>query len=272
MNRLQLYTGQHPLKNDDFDFIQSTYSEGIKASILAFAKQGNGYLVLDGCEPILNVQLSTPSIDVYNVSEGYLVYNYEVIRCPSQQISVPNSAALQYRIDEQAMPSGTRQYANGNVYETHLSRLIVVEESDSNGIALPFKALGVSISDLLKAQLLSINLPVSLLSGWGFQINKPNYLELFRELSQKNLVGFLETSQASPHSPFSEQICVLPVEARPLRDFSTLLKFHGFSSQGGGSLKLGYVILEIKTNGIVTIFKLDDDQNKSSIDINVCYL
>lgn len=277
MNRLKLYTGGFPLRNDDFDFMQNQINLPAFYNIIRGFSEPNGYVIIWGCQVVLNNALSTPTSDVYDVSEGAVVYNYEIVSCPSQQIIVPKNAVLQMRINTTYPASGSRQYIDTSTHFTYEIDEIIVEEYDQQGYELSdFERLGVPLKDLLIQSLTSQNIPITLNSGWSYQSNP--YFEFSKELRTKHLYSKISASQAfisaqaSTQSPYSEQICTLPAEARPQNDVSFIVKYYGYSAQFVSVLKLGYIVLDIETDGTVTARKIDDEQNKHIIDINVSYL
>lgn len=251
MNKLQLYTGQHPLKNDDFDFLQAAYNQGLRAAVSGFAAQGSGYLILNGCTPLINPSLSTAAIDVYDVSEGYMVYDYEVIFCPTQQISVAAQALLQYRIDEQPTSTGTRQYANGTVNECHFVRNIIIEEYDQIGVEVnAVMKLENALDELSQKSLKNQLLPLPLASGWSYLQNAG--VEIQKQASTKMLRVTLNvpTSFQSLAIGDIEVITTLPVGYRP-----SLQVFHYVAIQVTPST-FEYVNFFIQPNGELMIQKI----------------
>lgn len=275
MNRLKIYTGGFPLMNDDIDFLQNQIIAPPLYNIIRGFSDPTGYIILWGCEAVLNNGLSTAATDVYDISEGAVVYAYEVVSCPGQQISVPKNAALQMRVITDTPPTGARQYIDTSTHFTYEVDSIVVEEYDQQGYELTdFERLPIAIKDLLLSTIATKQLGFAMQNGW----NVIGSLDFHKELKLKYLQVKLATSQAfinaqaSGQSPFTQTVFVLPTEAAPLKPVSFLCKYHGYSTQGGGINKVGYAVIDIDDQGLVTATKIDDEQNKSIIDINVSYL
>lgn len=256
MNKLKLYTGQHPLKNDDFDFLQAATKQGLDACISAFVKKGNGYLVLNGCKPTLNTQLSTASIDVYNVSEGYLVYDNEILFCPNQQVSVPKNAVLQYQIDEQYAASGTRQYGNNNTYECHVVRKVVVEEYNQQGISvndvlLIQDAISLIIQD--SAIVKDITNLVILQNGWSLYSN--SNIILHQEAGAKFLSFKFNASTTFNQgaSGTSELIAKIPINISPKQEIESPITVRAINHN-----QRHFGVVKILPNGDIIVEKFYD--------------
>lgn len=77
MDKLVFPNGGMPLELDDLDFMQNASKEAISGLYHQYASLHNGFIVISG---VVVSGASSP----YNVSEGYVMCNYEVCHFPAQ--------------------------------------------------------------------------------------------------------------------------------------------------------------------------------------------
>jgi hypothetical protein len=248
MNKLRIFAGGFPIKNDDIDLIQDSMFVGVKGIVSAFAKQHNGYLVLSGIDVTILNQSS--QIDTYNVTEGYLVYDYELFFCPAQVVDVPHGYDLEAAIDYSYPVVGTRQFINNITYDTHEVRRVIIRQAAQTGYNLPLPRIEDSIDYLLKKAMRSQIINTPLLAGWGN--NEP--IEVHLSGATKQLYFNLNTSQSLINAPAGthEVVFTLPIEFSPQkRVLQNIAVPHNAT----------FIIINIviETNGDVVIYKLTND-------------
>ena len=276
MNKLKLFTGGFLLRNDDFDFLQKSYGGAFEGIIWGLCQFYNGYLILSGCD-ILLVN-SSNGIDEYDVSEGYIIYNYEILHVPIQQsVGIPTGASLSFVLDVYYAASGTRTYANQQVHESHEVRQAIVQEYQQ-GVGMDvaqFQKLSNSVEKLLieTKQTLDITQTVTFQNGWSNStipiiFNKEASLKCLRMnlIASQNFIN----AQASTQNAYREPVCTIPLAYAPERSLSFWAVYSTLSIQG--PLRLAMVLVQIQTGGEVFITKINDDQNQVEVEIYVNYL
>jgi hypothetical protein len=272
MNKLTITTGGFLLRNDDFDFLQNAYGEGFIAVAEALAKQSSGNLILSGCE--INLVGQSGNFDEYDVTEGYIIFNYEILKCPAQQgVLVPSNQPLQFIVNSTFPITGTRQYANLQTHQAHEVRTCVVEEYNQQGIDVSFvPRLKDALSDIIISSKKTTNITIITHNGWSVA----GVVSVQKEVSLKSLIINLICSQtfinaqASTQAGYKELACTIPLAFAPRQNFTFFTKNHSINGQG--VLKIAPVIVDIETSGNVYVTKIDDGQNMSNVDIHVNYL
>jgi len=113
MKNLNLGYGGHPLKNDDFNLLQSAYSESFKAIISVF-------------DPSLNIILSgfiiTETSTTITCTEGYVSWLGEIYKIDSVSFAKQNGGQLYLQLDEVVMPPSPVTYKDQTLQNVHLNR------------------------------------------------------------------------------------------------------------------------------------------------------
>lgn len=219
MNIIRLFLGGHPFTEDDIRFLESAYTEGLKALSFPFAKQNNGYMILDGCKPVKNTTLSNQTTDTYDVSEGYLLYDYEVLRCEPHQVSVPYNSDLEYILKVDYLPSGTTVYFNAVPHETHERRTVIIQEYTQIGVDVAsMKTYAESVMQLLQNNIKVGASNIVFEPDWS--ANTANSISVKDTGLTISLTGGLITSQSfrTAIGPHTELVGTLPINLRPLFD------------------------------------------------------
>ena len=265
MNNLKIYTGGFRLRNDDFDFLEDTIKDVIKGIVSAFAKKYNGNLILSGCElTLVNTQ---NGIAEYEVSEGYLLYNYEVIYCPLQQgIFAQSGAPMEFIIDTQYASTGTRIYANNVVHESHEVRRIVVQSSTQIGLDVDsIKNISDSIEVLLQNKYSEQNIynNVVLQNLWSIQNSEFFYS---KNATLKSLISTFEVSAdfETGGVGYTELACILPIEYRPNKEI------YGTCVVDNPSNPAAICAIKIKPNGEIYFIKTMQATH-TNIKVNTMY-
>lgn len=115
MNRLLNPNGGFPLTLDDFNFVQDAYTKAFEGVWHEFAKAKNGNIVLSGCE-----------VSSSNMTEGYVMIDYEVLYVPAQTFS---GSAPVLKLGVGFDPNGAVPFFDGVVRDTYQVRTGVVQSS-----------------------------------------------------------------------------------------------------------------------------------------------
>jgi hypothetical protein len=203
MNKIKLFTGGYPIGNDEFDFLQSANLEAFKGLLSSLTP--DGYLILSGME--ITLISSTPQGDVYEVSEGWMSYGYEVIYCPFQSVAVSQGAYLEALIETQYPASGTVTFLDNKTRQIHEVRTILVQEYSQNGVDLSnVNRVNQSIESILATRLNQQS--VSTLQGTAVNLKATRQgnivklqgaIQVNANISNFTLVASLPTGWRPPH-------------------------------------------------------------------------
>ena len=271
MNRARFFTGGFLLRNDDFDFLQDAYGDAFRGIVEGLCKAYNGYLILSGCE--ITLVSSANGYEEYDVSEGYIIFNYEILKVPVQQsVTVPSGSPLEFILDiSYASP---RIYANQQVHDTHEIRKVIVQELSQVGIDTSLvNRLPVAVEKLLIDSKQTSNIQPTMQNGWT--LSTPFVFK--KQASVKTLTFQLMASQTFINAQgqslnaFRELACTLPVAVAPETQMSVCVKFHGVTPNNG--LKcVTTAIVDFLPNGDIYCIKTVPDQNYTKVEIHVSYL
>lgn len=135
-----------PLQLDDFNFIQDAFKEGLKGVLFEFVKAKNGNVILAGC----NI---TGSSAPYNVSEGFVMMDYEVYHCPAQ---TSNFSLVVLEPDITYDPSGNDLFQDGvarDTYEVRRAKPVVSGSPSVSVTILDENRLIYTMPEALKGSL-----------------------------------------------------------------------------------------------------------------------
>lgn len=271
MNRLIMFPGGNPLKNDDFDFLQQSSLDCFKAILSAFARNNAGYYILSGCGITVT---ANPQTDTYTIDEGYVSYDREPIYCPAQTVTVPTGNTLEAVIETTYVPSGDKVYANGITRQTHAVRTLKVIDSANGGTGqpFPFQNIATAIEQLAfnQYQKTDITSSFTLLNSWGTNNPSSYQVVLQKEGSVKTLkIQTLRTSNNyQTIFPLWEEIGVLPPPARPKQYVQTVVGIKGNPSDPHTLHKI-----TISPDGKISIEKMNDTTNNAPVflDLDITY-
>lgn len=111
MNKLITPNGGMPLELDDLRFMQDAYHDGFKGIIYEFAKANNGNIILGGCEVV------DSGNGTFEVSEGYIMLDYEVLYVPAVTGLSFSLVILEY--NQTYDPAGNEVFADNTSRDTY---------------------------------------------------------------------------------------------------------------------------------------------------------
>jgi hypothetical protein len=269
MNKLNLFTGGFLLRNDDFDFLQNANNIALLGYAKAFAGQNNnGNVILSGCELTL-VAANNNGFDEYDISAGFVLYNFEPLPCPAQQsVLVAVGSDYQLQIEELFLATGTRLYANNVPHESHVFRQVILAEYDGNGVSYDqFLKFNDALARILNTYE-NIHTQDNFLNSW---LSTSGNYEIIQKGGGKQLVTELVASAAfiNASKGYTEVITNIYQPLRPIRDIEMVCRFTNIGAPN--QLADDFVAIRIKQNGDVVAVKTNNDTNNSVIKINAFY-
>lgn len=115
MKKLQLGFGGHPLKNDDFNWMQNAYSEVIKAIISIF-------------DPSLNIILSgfiiTDNGTTISSTDGYVSWQGEIYQVKATSFAKVAGQQLYFKLVETVVSPSPVTYKDGTNQNVHIDRTL----------------------------------------------------------------------------------------------------------------------------------------------------
>lgn len=252
MNKLNIMEGVgHPLRQDDFDFMQQCWSEGIKGLSSSYGTdEGSTYssqavILLSGCQ-ITDIGTQ------YSISEGYLVYKGEIVKVDAHVVnkSVGDSNSDYAWVLTESNVGDPIIYSDATVHNVYKKRRVALEIYDSQIDYAIGKNLRTVIS-WLQSNVYGSYITIALKNGWVFNGREVGYaiIGFFRV----SLRGSLDSSSLT-----DSVFATLPVGSRPNIDIYKPVS--GYSNALGDTYTF---VLKVATNGDMSI--LDNGAMPSAI-------
>lgn len=240
MNKLLIPNGGMPLFGDDFGFLDAANRDAFKGVIYEIAKQYDGNLVLGGCE-------FSQTATHFNVTEGYVMLNYEICYCPAQSVLKDGNTVAEIVPDNFYDPDGLKTFANATSQNTWQVRRAKLTAGTSDGyIQEPGAPVFSDGIYGLLAEKITTSSGIVFYNSWQAEVdNEPYVHKTFRmvQFAGGMIPGTINGSGFT-------KIALLPSGYRPINQFKFIAAAFGVGVYGN-------VMLEIFTNGEVYAISTD---------------
>lgn len=118
MKKIELKQGGHPLRNDDFNFMQSGYFEALKAIIAIFDPSLN--CIMSG------VVITETSTDI-TFTSGYVAWQGEIFTVDGGTFSKVVGGNLYFKLEENVMYPSPVTYKDQTIQNVHIDRKLVLK-------------------------------------------------------------------------------------------------------------------------------------------------